>query len=249
MEPELKQRLIGASVLTVIAAFLIPVFLSDHPVTLQPKPEPATTTNSIEPVSKIEEEAFNSSLEPIVVETEDTSLPETSTSEPSQQDEAKLSATSVDADVSPETGPEETNTVTAPAKEPVSAASKPKPATEIIETVEDPIGDFIKQQSEPDKLISEAESSAEVKTSLGATRAWVVQLGSFSSNENAEGLHQRLQEKGFQSFIEPVTNNTTSATSYRVRVGPPSLDKTEAQAVKEQIKATLNLDGYLVEYP
>lgn len=76
--------------------------------------------------------------------------------------------------------------------------------------------------------------------------AWVVQLGSFSSEANASGLEQRLRGAGFTSFVE--TQKQGGEASYRVRVGPELL-RSEAQALRDRIKSELGLDGIVVSYP
>jgi DedD protein len=76
--------------------------------------------------------------------------------------------------------------------------------------------------------------------------AWVVQLGSFSSEENATGLERRLRDAGYTSFVEPLRQDGEAA--YRVRVGPELL-RSEAQALRDRIKSELGLDGIVVSYP
>ena len=59
------------------------------------------------------------------------------------------------------------------------------------------------------KIVSEDESE---------TGFWAVQLGSFSSKENAERLAVDLRESGFAAFISNI--NTKDGVLQRVRVGP-----------------------------
>ena len=76
--------------------------------------------------------------------------------------------------------------------------------------------------------------------------AWVVQLGTFSSEENADQLRRRLMEAGFRAFVEPLTSNTQIA--YRVRVGPELL-RSEADKLQRDIKTAMQLDGIVLDYP
>jgi DedD protein len=64
-----------------------------------------------------------------------------------------------------------------------------------------------------------------VKKFAAIKTGWVVQLGSFSSQANAQGLADRVQAKGFAAYLTPVKRS--GKTLYRVRVGPsqPSRDK------------------------
>ncbi|WP_269619103.1 SPOR domain-containing protein [Zhongshania sp. BJYM1] len=52
----------------------------------------------------------------------------------------------------------------------------------------------------------------------GLPPAWVVQVGVFGSQANAEGLKKSLQGAGYKAFVDPVQRN--SKTLYRVLVGP-----------------------------
>ena len=76
--------------------------------------------------------------------------------------------------------------------------------------------------------------------------AWVVQLGTFDSQEKADQLMRRLKQAGFRAFMEPVTGNTQ--TAYRVRVGPELL-RSEADKLRRDIKAAMKLDGIVLDYP
>ena len=72
---------------------------------------------------------------------------------------------------------------------------------------------------------------------------WVVQVGSFSSSENAQNLVARLRLLGLSSYDETISNDT--ATIYRVRVGP-FLDRDEAIRVEQQIRAELGIEGVVM---
>lgn len=76
--------------------------------------------------------------------------------------------------------------------------------------------------------------------------AWAVQLGSFSSEENAQELNRKLRAAGFKAFVEPLKQD--SGTVYRVRVGP-ELKRSDADAIKERLQSTLKMEGIVVHYP
>jgi cell division septation protein DedD len=46
--------------------------------------------------------------------------------------------------------------------------------------------------------------------------------------------------------VEPLKQNNT--TSYRVRVGP-ELKRSDAQAIRDKLKETMQLEGIIVPYP
>ena len=69
-----------------------------------------------------------------------------------------------------------------------------------------------------------------------AATAWVVQLGSFSQQANANTLRDQLKAKGYAARVDTVRE--AGVTSYRVRVGP------EAQrAAAERLRDKLVRDG------
>lgn len=63
---------------------------------------------------------------------------------------------------------------------------------------------------------------------------WVVQAGSFTSEENASALHAGLQKKGFASIL--VIQEKDGAPVYKIRVGPYD-DEAAARAVADDMQA------------
>jgi DedD protein len=115
---------------------------------------------------------------------------------------------------------------------------------------DDPI---VKQKVVAEKLISAKETNAEkiskteidVKASVGVS-AWIVQLGSFTDEDNAQSLNKKLREAGYPAFVEPLKRN--GKTSYRVRVGP-EIKRSEADKLLKKLKEKMKLDGIVVSYP
>ena len=71
----------------------------------------------------------------------------------------------------------------------------------------------------------------------GALGGWVVQIGSFSTQQKAEQFVAALRGKGYRAFTLPYTAN--GRTLHRVRVGPEQ----ERTAVDE-LARRLRADGY-----
>ena len=86
---------------------------------------------------------------------------------------------------------------------------------------------------------------AEIQANVGLS-AWVVQLGSFSNEENAQSLNKKLRKAGYPAFVEPLNKN--GQTSYRVRVGP-EIKRSEAELLLKKLKDNMEMDGILVSYP
>ncbi len=87
------------------------------------------------------------------------------------------------------------------------------------------------------------EAGGEVRVGVSA---WVVQLGSFASEENARKLLAKLKKKGYPAFLDPAY--TEQGKQYRVRVGP-ELTRARARALRERLAGELKLKGIIVRYP
>ena len=84
-----------------------------------------------------------------------------------------------------------------------------------------------------------------MKDNVGLS-AWIIQLGSFSSGENAQSLNDKLRKAGYPSFVEPLKKN--GQVSYRVRVGP-EIKRSDAESLLKKLKDKMDLDGIIVSYP
>jgi DedD protein len=74
---------------------------------------------------------------------------------------------------------------------------------------------------------------------------FVVQVGSFRSKENADGLVRDMTAKGFAAFIAPTTSNGHEL--YRVRVGP-TRSRASAEALAAELKR-VGQPGSIVPIP
>ena len=105
-------------------------------------------------------------------------------------------------------------------------------------------------ESQPAAPVAGKREGEEVQEGSGEVRvgvsAWVVQLGSFASEENARKLLTRLKKKGYPAFLDPAY--TEQGRQYRVRVGP-ELTRTRARALRKRLASELKLEGIIVRYP
>jgi DedD protein len=75
---------------------------------------------------------------------------------------------------------------------------------------------------------------------------WVVQVGTFTSNENAERLRQKLKKSGYLVNLEDIELKGSKAV--RVRVGPFRQKHIAAEA-QTRIHTETGLQGVIVAYP
>ncbi len=112
---------------------------------------------------------------------------------------------------------------------------------------------IIEQKVVAEKVISTKENNAEKilttevegNTTVGLS-AWIVQLGSFTEEDNAQSLNEKLRTAGYPSFVEPLKRD--GKISYRVRVGP-EIKRSEADMLLKKLKEKMQLDGIVVSYP
>lgn len=78
------------------------------------------------------------------------------------------------------------------------------------------------------------------------SKAWAVQVGSFSNPDNALGLRDKLRKQGYPAFVEQV--KTSKGEVYRVRVGP-EVRRNKAEALHKELQDKLKLDGLVVAHP
>lgn len=205
MERRLKERLIGAAVLVLLAVIFIPMLLNDN-----------TQYNSEITGSNIPErpsDEFNTRIIPL------------DKSETPQQETPQAAV---------ETGVKESAPTVAPSLEPATQVSAP-------DTTQ------AQPHTPPSPVTTEQRTEATVPQDKAmGVRAWIVQLGSFSSEKNAQELNTKLRGKGYTAFVEPLKQK--SGVIYRVRVGPELL-RSDADKVRDKIKKSMQMDGLVIPYP
>ncbi len=89
-------------------------------------------------------------------------------------------------------------------------------------------------------------STAETVPRTGLA-AWVVQVGSFSSQENARKLADKLRKAGLQ-VLDPERIELRGKVLYRVQVGPV-LEKKRAEALLPRVNKIAGTKGKVRAYP
>lgn len=264
MDQELKQRIIGAAVVTALAAIFVPM-LFDDPVDDRSQ---AVTELTIpqSPVAPVD--PANDKLPADAGQVPDQAVARAGAEAP--QD--KIYSEPVDAEVVTEDSlPEDTEereetpvspskaAVTAPKAQPQKPASnKPepmpepkKPATVAKDKVvpNKPVMQEKPATADTQKLAAPAVKQQETKPAeagkpaVGALQRWYLRVGSFSKEENAVSLWSALRKQGFPAALETVV--VDSKTLYRLKVGP-ELDQKRAAAMKEKIDKQNNTNSILV---
>jgi DedD protein len=167
MDPKLKQRLVGATILSALAVIFIPMLFEDSGSSL---------------------DTGNFDIPAIPVEIEQTQLERPS-------------------------GPGEADSLVPPVS--VSAP---------VENLATP---------EPDPGAAKGVPLT----------AWVIQVGSFGQQENADRLRDQLRKAGYPAYVESGAKN--GAPTFRVRVGP-ELDQQRARHQRDAIARKFNVKGIVL---
>ena len=207
-----RRRLLGAVVLALLAAVLLPLFLDSEPrkpvqevqVEIQPR-EPSR----VEPQAQPEAGATSSGAAPVA-------------EAPSAKPEAAPD----------KTDPEPAKAQASEAKAP-EISSKTKPAGAVNSATSEV---NTKQGSEPAKAAVAAAKpvAAAPKAStdgVSPERPFAVQIGAFASDKGAKEQLARARKTGLKAYTERI--ETSKGTRIRVRVGP---FKTREEAEKARVR-------------
>ncbi|MFZ2727125.1 MAG: SPOR domain-containing protein [Methylococcaceae bacterium] len=242
MDSELKQRLIGAVVVTALATIFIPM-LFDDPVdtsgqavselSVPAMPSKPNTSSANKLPTRAEQvlKARNGNLPPEpeaekVVETEEeTELPvgnkAIALEDNNEQPISNGAEIADDPNITDEATALDTGVVDE-AAQPNKAQSKNKVAA--IKPQE------IANVDEPES----AEPIVEEPTIKGAKNPdltrWAIQAGTFSQKDNAYSLQESLRKQGLPASVE-VSKTSKGTPLYKIKIGP-SLDKKRAAAMK-----------------
>lgn len=123
-----------------------------------------------------------------------------------------------------------------------AVVARPKPAADA------PVAEKKAAEKEASVAATENSPAEEVPVAaetISSTGMWAVQLGSFSSAENAERLAADLRKQGYAAFLSQL--QTASGALHRVRIGPQK-DRDSAEAVAKQLKSGGH-NGQVVPHP
>ena len=241
MERPLKQRLIGATILVAVAVLVLPGLLSGRRevVTLEPTrddsgmPLRAHEFSLGETLTAEEQAVAADELQPDPVPVEAVVAPEPLPITPPSGIPAAAAPATVPAATLP------TAPINRPMSPPAAApASKPSP---VPAAANKPAAAPALVTAPPVKAAAVPAATTPIKPASAAPVAslsgWVVQIGSFGTQQKADELVAKLQAKGFRAFTLAYT--ASGRTLHRVRVGPE-----QNRQKAEQIAKRLEADGY-----
>jgi DedD protein len=244
----LKQRLVGAIVLVALGVIFIPMLLEGPNKDLVPEMEPLPELTGER--SRVELGRFPDAgdvpagAEVAVLQSDSAIAANPGADLSSPPEEAAVSDI-----VAPEPKLEPLPVPPQPTAKPESPESEPaKVESAKAESAKAESAKAEPAKAEPAKAEpAKAEpAKAEPAKPAGPLGNWVVQVGSFSSEQNALRLRDKLRKAGFVTQVEKV--RVDAKFHYRVRVGP-YLERAEADQDLAQLDKQLNLKGRVLSYP
>lgn len=95
------------------------------------------------------------------------------------------------------------------------------------------------------KLPGQEAPRSDVAPAAGPT-AWVVQVASFSREENALALRDKLRAAGYTAFIERLRQ--PGEDIFRVRIGP-EVERARAEALRDRLEREIKAKGIVQQHP
>lgn len=214
MERQLKERLIGAAVLVAIAVIMVPeMFSGPHPHTETAANSASASSGEIQ-TYRIELQSAHSSpaLAPEVVQQP---APQPRDEVPAPVAESPVTDSSSGSSASAKSTSSES---IAGASSASSRSSNEPPRT--------------RPDVKPKPAAAESSSNP---VSAKPDGEWVVQVGSFGTEDKARDIVAKLKGQGFAAYSGKVT--VSGKTLYRVRVGATT-SRAAAESSAQKIKAT-----------
>lgn len=219
MDRPLKERIVGAVVLVVVAVLVVPVFLDG----------PSSDTEVVTETVLLPGQEGQARKQQTIVLNRDRS-------EPVPAPNASRDETGSDARDEPEPDArQDTATVLPPADTAPAAERQAAPAVQEPEPA----------PSVPVAAPTGGNAEPAGPGDVSATGMWAVQLGSFSNPQNAERLAAELRSKGYAAFLSQL--KSSSGPLHRVRIGPQK-DRESAEAVAKRL-ATDGHKGQVLPHP
>lgn len=269
MEDRLRNRLIGVSILFILAVIFIPMII-DGPAPKQaainiPEPPGIQIENELNALTELDKVVWPEDPLLANLENDPSLLPEkeplsdvaevTAPAAPTAEAPAKpqtqaAAEVAKPATVKPkvvaqkaEQAPQTTEAVKAAAPKPaVQAQAKAEDNKAVKEQVQ------LAAQKMPTKAVPEVAKAAEAGLKEAAKlQAWTIRVGTFSNQKNALNLRDKLRKQGFTSYVKELGSKDNTKTFSLVYVGP-ELERNKAIDVMTELKAKQKLDGVIVKY-
>ncbi len=229
---QLKNRLLGAGILVMVAVVLIPLFLGDPKYVEAPESVPLKSTkfeSRIQPLPGAAQSLQNN------VESSTKAAPENGGLVLKKLDNQQTAAAEKTSQID----------IQPLRLDKLGTESNSQPKT--VKKVANTPAPKAKPKSAVKKSAPEITSSTAVKPAVQTiTSGWAVQTNIFSSSENAKKFSVTLKNNGYKPNISDAS--VASGKAWRVWVGPFA-SKSEARAISKRLEQQMGIEGYVRAYP
>ncbi|WP_168204146.1 SPOR domain-containing protein [Aliikangiella coralliicola] len=237
MENSLKQRIVGAIVLIALAVIFLPSILKE-----KSKTEPFQTQIPDKPASLVENKVPDEVVDDIqqtrktLDKLENSQRKSKTTDQKSLADNQSNSSTSASQEKAVEPNTE------------LSKSTKTE-----IKTVKSDVDKTVPAKVVPKKIVKQSPENQKVKTAAAETigpqfkdAAWVIQVASFSSKDNAVRMVEKLKKAGHKAYRRKGTNGRNKSI-YRIFVGP-FIEKSRAAKDLDKVAKVTDNKGILLPF-
>ncbi|MEZ5504863.1 MAG: SPOR domain-containing protein [Gammaproteobacteria bacterium] len=96
-----------------------------------------------------------------------------------------------------------------------------------------------------EKKVDQELQGKPVEQTVDLAEAWMIQVGAFSSRDNAMGLQDKLKASGYPAFVR--TSKGASSILYKVYVGP-EIRRAHLESQKAELEAKFKLKALILKY-
>ncbi len=235
MDDGLKQRLVGAVVLSAVAVLFVPVLFDQH------DKHKVDTVSQIPAMPDVEPVNYQS---PTKVEGIDQAPKPEQMFLPSGGDQQAIVDESATVD-SAEAG---TAPLVAKANVSNSSVTKPsvsKPSASKPSASKPSASKSSDQKPASQKPSVQATASNDILNADGTPNAWVLQLISSSSEAKAKAIVKQLQDGNYRAYYRSA--KTPKGLIYRVFVGP-KISRRKAEQLKRELDKLLKVDALILRF-
>ena len=101
--------------------------------------------------------------------------------------------------------------------------------------------DYLAQE----KTVDDSLQQQPVTATVPLAEAWVIQVGAFSSEQNAQGLRDKLKAAGYTAFVKGIKGG--NGPLFKVYVGP-EIRRAQMEQQKTELERKYNLKALILKY-
>lgn len=242
MDDGLKQRLVGAVVLSAVAVLFVPVLFDQHDKHKVDTVSQIPSMPNVDPVdyqSPNRPDGIDSAPQPDQMFVPEGGEGQVVDGGEGAQVEAKAAKTVANSQAEPFIAkPKISQTNSRPSKPAGGSASKP------VSEAAKPVAKTPKPVAKPAAKNS-PEPSSEILNADGTPNAWVLQVISSSSETKAKNIVKQLQGEDYRAYYRSA--KTPKGLIYRVYVGP-KINRRTAERLKRELDKLLKVDALILRF-